>query len=91
MDDVDEVALGGQHDEVDGAVVLLAAEAAPRVGTGVDGGERLAAARADEGEPSLQAFAGAVQVVGDETFQGNVFPQAIIRGALNSSCCTRLK
>jgi hypothetical protein len=77
VDGVDEVALGGQHDEVDGVEVLLGAEAAAQVGTGVDGGERLAAARADEGEPSLPAFARPVQVVGDETFQGDVVPQAI--------------
>ena len=66
-----EVAPGGQHHEVDSVEVLFAAEAAAQIRAGVDGGQRLAATGADEAEPPLPAFAGPVQMIGDDTLQGD--------------------
>ena len=72
-----EVAARGQHHEVDGVEVLFAAEAAAQVGAMIDGSQGLAAARADEAEASFTAFAGPVQMVGDDSLQRNLVPQAI--------------
>ena len=48
VDSLDEVTSGGQYHEVDGVEVLFAAEAAAQIGSGIDGGQGLAATRADE-------------------------------------------
>ena len=77
VDGCDEVAPGGQHHEVDSVEVLFAAEAAAQVGMGIDGGQGLTAARADEAEPPFAAFAGPVQMFGDDTFQRNLIAQTI--------------
>ena len=77
VDGLDEVTLGGQHHEVDSVEVLFTAEAAAQIGLGIDGGQRLTATRADEAETSLPAFAVPVQMVGDDTLQGDLVPQAI--------------
>ena len=61
VDGLDEVALSGQHHEVDGVEVLFAAEAAAQVGSGIDGGLGLAATRTDEQETPVAAFAGPVE------------------------------
>ena len=73
----DEVAPRGQHHEVDGVEVFFASETAAQVGAGIDGGQGLAAARADEAEASFTVFAGPVQMVGDDPLQRNLVPQTI--------------
>ena len=66
MDGGNEVASGGEHDEVDGVEVLFAAEAPAEIGLGMDGGERLAATWTDETETTVPVFAGPVEVLGDQ-------------------------
>ena len=79
MDGFDEVTLGGQHHEVDGVEVLFAAEAAAQIGLGIDSGQGLTATRADEREAPFAAFAGPVEMFGDNPFQGNLVAQTIAR------------
>ena len=63
----DEVAARGQHHEVDGVEVFFAVKAAAKIRLGIDGGQRLAAARADEAEAFFAVFAGPVQMVGNDS------------------------
>src|SRR5208283_1563272 len=72
VDRLDKVTSGDQHHEVDGVEVLLTAEATAQIRLGIDRGLRLTATRADEREPSFTSLAGPVQVLGDDTLQGNL-------------------
>ena len=75
MDRLDEVTSGDQHREVDGVEVLLTAEATAQICLGIDRGLRLAATRADEREPSFTLLAGPIQMLGDNTLQGNLISE----------------
>jgi hypothetical protein len=77
LDGRDEVAVGGQHDEVDGVKVLFTAEATAQIGLRINGGQRITATWTDEAEPFFPTLAGPVQMVGNDTFQRNLIPQTI--------------
>src|SRR5208282_2963776 len=72
VDRLDKVTSGDEHHEVDGVEVLLTSEATAQIRLGVDRGLRLAATRADEREPSFTLLAAPVQMLDDDTLQGNL-------------------